>query len=57
MTRIGRCVAGGDEEPSEEFIIDLSKLSIQFCRLDVDFYEDGECPDATQCRLMPMREW
>jgi len=45
------CVMGGDEEPSEEFLIDLSELSIQFCRLDVDFYEDGECPDATQCLI------
>jgi len=45
------CVMGGDEEPNEEFLIDISELSIQFCRLDVDFYEDGEFPDATQCLI------
>jgi hypothetical protein len=39
---------GGDEQPSEDFLIDLSELSVQFSRLDVDFYEDGEFPDATQ---------
>lgn len=45
------CVMGGDEKPSEEFLIDLSELSVQFCRLDVDFYEDGEFTDATQCLI------
>lgn len=43
------CVMGGDEKPSEEFLIDLSELSVQFARLDVDFYEDGDLPGATQC--------
>lgn len=42
------CVMGGDEKPSEEFLVDLSELSVQFSRLDVDFYEDGDLPDATQ---------
>ena len=42
------CVMGGDEKPSEDFLIDLSGLSVLFARLDVDFYEDGGFPDATQ---------
>ena len=45
------CVMGSDEKPSEEFLIDLSELSVQFSRLEVDFYEDGEIPDATQCLI------
>ena len=42
------CVMGGEDKPSEEFLIDLSMLSVQFARLEVDFYEDGEFIDATQ---------
>ena len=42
------CVMGGEEKPSEEFLIDLSELSVRFSQLDVDFYEDGEFYDATQ---------
>lgn len=45
------CVMGSDEKPSEEFLIDLSELSVQFSRLEVDFYEDGDLPDATQCLI------
>ena len=45
------CVMGGEEKPSEEFLIDLSELSVQFSRLDVDFYEDGDLPGATQCLI------
>lgn len=42
------CVMGSDEKPSEQFLIDLSVLSVQSSRLDVDFFEDGDLPDATQ---------
>ena len=42
------CVMGCDEDPNEKFLADLSVLSVQFGRLDVDFYEDGEYLDATQ---------
>lgn len=45
------CVMGGEEKPSEEFLIDLSELSVRVSQLDVDFYEDGEFPDATQCLI------
>jgi hypothetical protein len=39
---------GGEDEPSENFLVDLSALSVLFTRLEVDFYEDGEVADATQ---------
>jgi len=39
---------GGDDKPCDDFLIDLSALSVLFSRLDVDFYEDGEWSDATQ---------
>jgi len=42
------CVMGSQDEPNEEFLIDLSELSVQFSRLEVDFYEDGHFPVATQ---------
>ena len=42
------CVMGSDEKLSEDFLIDLSELSVLFSRLEVDFYEDGELPGATQ---------
>ena len=42
------CVMGTEERPSEEFLIDLSELSVVFFRLEVDFYESGELVDATQ---------
>ena len=42
------CVMGGDDKSCNDFLIDLSELSVLFSRLEVDFYEDGECPDATQ---------
>ena len=42
------CVMGGEGKPSEEFLVDLSLLDVNFCRLEVDFYEDGEWVDATQ---------
>jgi hypothetical protein len=42
------CVMGGEEKPSEEFFVALSVLSVNFFRLEVDFYEDGELADATQ---------
>lgn len=42
------CVMGVDDKPCDDFLIDLPELSVLFSRLDVDFYEDGECPDATQ---------
>jgi hypothetical protein len=42
------CVMGTEEKPSEEFLVDLSDLSVQFRQLEVDFYEDGELADATQ---------
>lgn len=42
------CVMGGEGKPSEEFLVDLSELSINFHRLEVDFYEDGNLDVATQ---------
>lgn len=42
------CVMGCDEDPNEKFLVDISVLSVQFGRLDVDFYEDGEYIDATE---------
>ena len=42
------CVLGSEEKPSEEFLIDLSELSVKFGQLEVDFYEDGVMADATQ---------
>ncbi|KAF9781871.1 hypothetical protein BJ322DRAFT_250187 [Thelephora terrestris] len=44
-------VIGGDGNASEEFMLDLSGLSVSFGRLEVDFYEDGEWLDATQCLI------
>ena len=45
------CVIGGDGNASEEFMVDLSGLSVNFGRLEVDFYEDGDWVDATQCLI------
>ena len=42
------CVMGVDDMPCDDFLIDLSRLSVLFSRLEVDFYEDGERSDATQ---------
>ena len=42
------CVTGVDDKPCDDFLIDLSRLSVLFSRLEVDFYEDGEWSDATQ---------
>jgi len=42
------CVMGGEDNPCEAFLVDLSQLFVSFNRLEVDFYEDGEYPTATQ---------